>query len=111
LPQSPVAQGLGIAIVVLHQIAGIELSRGRASAEMKHPPNLLEHGVASFNGVNELRRGDVIVELERRKISPFLIYSELVADQNILEAKLIEAPNEGAADEAGSSGDQDLAVF
>jgi hypothetical protein len=49
--------------------------------------------------------------LERHKISPFVIFSELVADQNILQTGPIEAPDKCAPDEAGSSSDEDLAFF
>jgi hypothetical protein len=78
---------------------------------MKDPLNLLEHRTAGLDIPVELSRGDVIVESERSKISPLLIFSELIADQDIVETDPIEAPDEGAPDETGSPCHQDLAFF
>ena len=78
---------------------------------MKHPLNLLQGRAIGFDQLDELCRGDVIVESQRREISPFFILAELVADQNILETGSIETPNEGASDETGAPSDEDLALF
>jgi hypothetical protein len=78
---------------------------------MKDPPDLLERRATRFDRLNQLRSGDVIVELERRKVSPFFVRSKLITDQDILETAPIQTPDEGASDEAGSPGDEDPALF
>jgi hypothetical protein len=78
---------------------------------MKYPPYLPQRRATRFDRLNQLRSGDVIVESERRKVSPFFVRSKLVTDQDILETQPIQTPDEGTPDEAGSPGDEDTALF
>jgi hypothetical protein len=76
----------------------------------------MEHGLnrrvfAALQPGEKLIFGDDVVDLPLHEILPFVTETEAVGDQDVAMTLQVKAPDEGAADEAGSSCDEYHALF
>jgi hypothetical protein len=107
--QGPFRQRLGVGEVVLDQIAAVGFGRRGTRAEMDDRPHVFEQAAPELVGQ---RVGfDVVVEAQRHQIAPLVALVEPVDGDDALVAALIECPDDGAPDEAGSAGDEHCPAF
>lgn len=57
--------------------------------------------------VQEVVAVDVVGETQGDEVFPFLVGAEAVTDDDVFAATAIEFPDEGTANESGSTGDED----
>ena len=105
--EGPLGEGLGVAEVVLHQVAGVGLRRGRAGSEMVDGADGIEAPRIAFQPVEEGIGLLVVGEAEGGEIPPLGIPAEDVGDEDVLPAAEVQGVDEGAADQSGSAGDED----
>ncbi len=98
------AELLGVLEIIPHEIGRVLLSGGGAGAEVENGGDVSE---ARQRG-HQLVGFEVIGVAEWHEIAPFLIAAEDVHEDEVVETALIKRPDEGTADEAGGSGDEDF---
>ena len=77
---------------------------------MKHQFDVRQRGIVRFHAFQQVIRLDVIVKPQRREVAPLFIRSQVIGDEHILDAALVEVPDQRAADEPGAAGDEDFAL-
>ena len=71
---------------------------------MKNPGDLFQRLFVGFDLVEKSLRPDMVVESKRSKIEPFLIFGELIGDEDILNSEVVQGPDKSASDKACSAG-------
>lgn len=100
---------LGVFEIVVDEVGGVELGRGRARAEMD---DRLHIGGQAVRGelADEVVLLHVVGVAERAEVFPFFGLAEVVDDQDVVDAPAVEPPDDGAADESGRARDDVLGV-
>ena len=105
--ERPLAQLLGELVVVPHQVVRVALGGGGAGPEVEDVVKVAELGGAVLHGLEEVVAVDVVGKFERDEVLPFFVGAEAIADDDVFAAPAVQLPDEGAADESGSAGDED----
>ena len=93
------ADHLAVVQVVVHQEIGIAFRGGRARPHMDDGFNLLR-GTAFLHHAPEFVTVHVVPVPTVDEVTPFLAGSQIVHNQNIVDARFVEPPDHGAPDEA-----------
>ena len=105
--QRPLGEAFGVAKVILHQVAGVGLGGGGACPEVEDGADAPECIGILLKEIEECVGLHVVSEPEGGEVLPLLVAAEEVGDEDVLLTPEVECVDEGAADEAGSAGDED----
>ncbi len=108
--ERPLAELFGELVVVPHEEIGIALRGGGAGTEVQDVVKAAELGGGVLHGLEEVVAVDVVGKFERDEVFPLFVGAEAVADDDVFAAPAVQLPNEGAADESGSAGDENATV-
>ena len=104
--QRPLGEALGVAEVVLHQVAGIGLGGRGACPEVEDGADSPKRIGILLEEIEECVGLHVVGEPEGGEVLPLLVAAEEIGDEYVLLTPEVKCVDEGAADEAGSSGDE-----
>jgi hypothetical protein len=96
-------QRAGHAVVVVHHVLAVLLHRVAAGALVEHGLDLAEAALGE-EGV-ELVGVDVVGDLQVRQVAELVALGQVVDRDDVVDAAGVEALDDVAADESGSSGD------
>ena len=109
--EGPFGEGLGVTVVIGDEVVAVGFGGRGAGTEVKDTVDAAE-GVGVGGDAGEKFVGlEVVVETERGEIPPFLVVTEGVGDEDVVDAAGIEFLDHGAADEPGGSGDENAGTF
>ena len=103
LLQRPACELLGVAEIIIGQIARVLLRGGGAGAEMEHRRELAEHRGVLGEVASKIARLHVIREFKRHEILPFFIGAQEIRHDDVGVSALIQGPDQRAADKTGAT--------